>query len=210
MTGQLSDPCSTQVCCQIFSKRLSAFSEVLPHTHTAIRFSKICDEKRIDRVDDASALTFRDFVPRLELFTLFRDLGIFGKVWMSVKWTISVYFGYHIWFCFQHLWRPTWFDLKILAPKVCKINFMEVIPRKDSRENIFRKSDPNFFRASLGKFGQKSFAPPNICLLLYLWYTYEHVRYLSYVSSRIKKLKLPVGIVGRRSKAHEYLTVTWN
>jgi len=28
-----------------------------------------------------SALTFRDFIPRLELWTLFRDfLGIFGKV----------------------------------------------------------------------------------------------------------------------------------
>jgi len=38
-----------------------------------------------------SALAFRDFVLRLELLTLFRDcLGIFGKVWKCVKWTISV------------------------------------------------------------------------------------------------------------------------
>jgi len=27
----------------------------------------------------------------------------------------------------------------------------------------------SFFGASLGKFGQKSFAPPKICLLLHLW-----------------------------------------
>ena len=33
-----------------------------------------------------SALTFRDFVPRLELLTLFRDfLGIFGKAWKCAK-----------------------------------------------------------------------------------------------------------------------------
>ena len=30
------------------------------------------------------------------------------------------------------------------------------------------KSRTKIFRAGLGKFGQKSFAPPNMCLLLYL------------------------------------------
>ena len=38
----------------------------------------------------SSTLTFRDFVPRLELLTF---LGIFGKVWNCVKWIISVYFA---------------------------------------------------------------------------------------------------------------------
>ena len=47
-----------------------------------------------------SALIFRGFAPRLELLTLFRDfLGIFGKVWKCVKWSILlVYLANHIWF----------------------------------------------------------------------------------------------------------------
>ena len=35
------------------------------------------------------------------------------------------------------------------------------------------KSRPKTFRASLGKFEQKSFAPPKICLLLQLWLQYR-------------------------------------
>ena len=54
-----------------------------------------------------SALTFRDFVPRLELLSPFRDflgisgfLRIFAKVWKCVKWTILIYFANDIWFYF--------------------------------------------------------------------------------------------------------------
>jgi len=36
-------------------------------------------------------------------------------------------------------------------------------------QNIRTKSGLKFFRASLGAFGQKFFAPPTICLLLHLW-----------------------------------------
>jgi len=41
----------------------------------------------------------------------------------------------------------------------------------DIRNTVFisTKSGPKFFRASLRRFGQKSFAPPKICLLLQLW-----------------------------------------
>ena len=36
-------------------------------------------------------------------------------------------------------------------------------------EKIFAQKVVQIFRASLRKFGQKSFAPPNICVLLHLW-----------------------------------------
>ena len=53
---------------------------------------------------EASALIFRDFAPRLEILILFKDfLGIFGKAWKCVKWTILVYFANRIWFYFQDL-----------------------------------------------------------------------------------------------------------
>jgi len=37
-------------------------------------------------------------------------------------------------------------------------------------ENLWAKIAQKPFRASLGRFGQKSFALPNICLLLHLWW----------------------------------------
>jgi len=51
-------------------------------------------------------------------------------------------------------WRRTWRPF-----------FLEVIPKITSvGGNTHTKSCPKTFRASLGKFGQKSFAPPKICL----------------------------------------------
>jgi len=62
---------------------------------------------------------------------------------------------------------------KKLAPNVRRItwkSFLEVVPKKCLNEkNICRKSDQKIFRWSLGKYGQKSFAPLKICLLLHQW-----------------------------------------
>ena len=44
-------------------------------------------------------------------------------------------------------------------------------------KTIRTKSGPKFFRASLGKFGQKFFAPPNICLLLHICATHTIMRF---------------------------------
>jgi len=40
------------------------------------------------------------------------------------------------------------------------------LKRSSAWENVRTKNGPNVFRTSLGKSGQKSFAPPKICLLL--------------------------------------------
>ena len=61
---------------------------------------------------------------------------------------------------------PNVFWLQEMAPNV------EIIPNKDLHvlpgRKFVGKSRRTTFRASLGKFGQISFAPPNICLLLHL------------------------------------------
>ena len=74
-------------------------------------------------------------------------------------------------------WRQTCFDLKHGAkrPFSCEIGakshevlFLEVI-----HNSVFMqctKNGPKFFRASLGKFGQKSFAALKMCVLLHLWH----------------------------------------
>jgi len=62
-------------------------------------------------------------------------------------------------FWFENKWRQTCFALGNWRP-ICS-----------SWENIRTKSDPKIFRASLGKFGQKSFTPPNICLLVHSYDT---------------------------------------
>jgi len=63
-------------------------------------------------------------------------------------------------------WRPTCFGLKKVAPNVCRITWK--LFSFQNRLNSHKKCS-KFFRASLRKFGQKSFAPPNICVLLHLW-----------------------------------------
>ena len=45
------------------------------------------------RMVSLSALTFRDFVPRLELLSPFRDLGIFGDFQKSMKMCEMNYFS---------------------------------------------------------------------------------------------------------------------
>jgi len=52
------------------------------------------------------------------------------------------------------IWRPTCFALKKWRPKSYEIRI---------------KCGPKFFRAILGKFGQKYFSSPKICLLHHLW-----------------------------------------
>jgi len=67
--------------------------------------------------------------------------------------------------------------LQKMAPNVCRKTqddlLGEVTPKKGLHDlcgKIFgRKSRTKSFQKHLGKFGQKSFAPPKICLLLHLW-----------------------------------------
>jgi len=70
-------------------------------------------------------------------------------------------------------------DLKTFAEKQMKTFFLEVTPKKGLHDLCGRKfvgkSRPATFWASLGKFGQKSFAPPKICLLLHLYALLELV-----------------------------------
>ena len=59
---------------------------------------------------------------------------------------------------------------KKLAPNVCRITWkLYFIPKTVFMRKIRTKSGTKFFRPSLRKFGQKSFASPKICLLLLLW-----------------------------------------
>jgi len=77
-----------------------------------------------------------------------------------------------------HKWRPTLLDFKkwrpTFAEKHTKTSFFFENHTKNrfsssSWEKICRQKTHKTFRASLGKFSQKSFAPPKICLLdLYL------------------------------------------
>jgi len=63
-----------------------------------------------------------------------------------------------------------------MAPRVCRKTHedftLEVTPKKELHDLCGRKFVGKIaqktFRASLGKFGQKSFAVPKICLLLHL------------------------------------------
>jgi len=61
--------------------------------------------------------------------------------------------------------------VRFMAPNVCVRPFCrgQSQIKVFLRENLRTKSNPNFFRASLGKFGQKSFAFSKNCLLLHLW-----------------------------------------
>ena len=58
------------------------------------------------------------------------------------------------------------------APSLMKTLFMEIIPKKGLLDlcgrNFVGRSRTKTFRASLGKFGQKSYATPKICLFLHL------------------------------------------
>ena len=62
--------------------------------------------------------------------------------------------------------KVLWFEKK-MAPKITLRHFsLKVI-----QNSVFMqctKDSPNYFRASFGKFGQKSFAPPKMCVLLHL------------------------------------------
>ena len=65
-------------------------------------------------------------------------------------------------------WRPTLFDFKKLAPNVCRITCRPFLGAQKKvfvicvGGNIRTKSCPKISRASLEKFGKKSFAPPKI------------------------------------------------
>jgi len=62
-----------------------------------------------------------------------------------------------------------------MAPNVCRKTHEDLFGGHTKKmsswsmwEKIYRQSRTKTFRASLGKFGQKSFAPPKIFLLLHL------------------------------------------
>ena len=55
-----------------------------------------------------------------------------------------------------------------IGAKITSTRFLEVIQNSIFMQCI--KDDPKFFRASLGKFWQKSFAPLKMCVLLHLWH----------------------------------------
>jgi len=90
---------------------------------------------------------------------------------------------------------PNVCDLKEIAPNV--LSFEKMAP-KITRRRFFLEVIRNavfmhkkiIFRASLRKFGQKSFAPPKICLLLHLWLhllfaeSRSTVRYVNLVNAR--------------------------
>jgi len=59
------------------------------------------------------------------------------------------------------IWLQIWHPM--FAEKPVKTIILEVTP-KNGRQNVHDK-----FLRKFGKFGQKSFAPPKICLLLHLW-----------------------------------------
>jgi len=64
-------------------------------------------------------------------------------------------------------WRLAFAEKQIKA-------FLEVTPKRSSVHDLcgrkfVGKSRTTTFWASLGKFGQRSFAPPKFCLLLHLW-----------------------------------------
>jgi len=73
---------------------------------------------------------------------------------------------------------PSVLRLQKMAPRVCRKTHedftLEVTPKKELHDLCGRKFVGKIaqktFRASLGKFGQKSFAVPKICLLLHLWW----------------------------------------
>jgi len=73
-------------------------------------------------------------------------------------------------------WHPTLVDFKkwlsTFAEKHTNPPLLEVTPRKGLHDLCGRKfvgkRRTKTFRASLGKLRQKSFAPPNVCLLLHL------------------------------------------
>jgi len=75
------------------------------------------------------------------------------------------------WKCGQKC-RPTWLDLKKMTPNICRITWgshEDFFVWRSSRKKVFmRKCSHKLFRASFGKFGQKSFAPPKISTLMIL------------------------------------------
>jgi len=68
---------------------------------------------------------------------------------------------------------------------------LEVTSKKSLHDLCGRKfigkSPTTTFRASLGKFGQKSFAPPKICLLLYLCFEVGYWPATPIQQSKVKK-----------------------
>jgi len=64
--------------------------------------------------------------------------------------------------------------LQEMAPNVCRKThedlFLEVTPKNGPlwEKSCWQKSHKKTFRQSLEKFGQKSFSPPKICLLVRL------------------------------------------
>jgi len=90
-------------------------------------------------------------------------------------------------------WRPTLFHLKKMAPIVCRITskpFWRSSQRKACLRKWTQKKFPKIFPSSLGKFGQRYFAPSKICLLLHLSYT----MYISWDSiNQILKQGMQIG-----------------
>jgi len=73
-------------------------------------------------------------------------------------------------------WRTTWVwfegnGAQRLQNHMKTFSFFGGHPNwRSSWINDRTKSGPKMFRASLGKFRKKSFAPPKICRLLHLWF----------------------------------------
>jgi len=68
----------------------------------------------------------------------------------------------------------------------------------------------SFFRASLGKFGQKSFVPPNICLLLHLCERLTKVRNQVIATHRITSSAETLRYNGDKSAIHAVCTLPTN
>jgi len=72
-------------------------------------------------------------------------------------------------------WHPTLFDFKKWRPTSTE-NYTDVFLEATLKNGLLNlcgrkfvgKSHTKMFRTSLGRFGQKSFKPPKICLLLHL------------------------------------------
>jgi len=89
-----------------------------------------------------------------------------------------------------------WFEE--MDPNMC-FSLKKLRPIWSSWENIRTKSDPIIFRARWRKFGQKSFAPPKVCLLLHLCLLHPSLRL--YILENINQGNL--GIVRCRSRTSE-------
>jgi len=114
--ANLSDVCRQSFClqqsvpaCGLTDVRVTMLSDTWDYklSDFALFWSGFTIGRQFSVHSACSALTFRDFVPRLELLSPFRDilgiwgfLGFFEKVWKCGKWTISVYFANDIWFYF--------------------------------------------------------------------------------------------------------------